>query len=104
MQQFRRLELIADNTRFLVLAEPGTFPNLAAFFLARMTRRPGDDWLAESVASRAWGREHIKLTASPPAKGRVAAPPAGFPPPWRGPSNMQRADVGRPAIKKDTPH
>ena len=45
-QQFRRLELIANNTRFLMLAEPGTFPNLASFFLARMTRRLADDWLA----------------------------------------------------------
>ena len=44
-QQFQRLELIANNTRFLVLGAPGTFPNLASFFLARMTRRLADDWL-----------------------------------------------------------
>ena len=45
-QQFRRLGLIANNTRFLVLSEPGVFPNLASFFLARMTRRLAGDWLA----------------------------------------------------------
>ena len=45
-QQFRRLEFIANNTRFLVLSEPGVFPNFASFFLARMTRRLADDWLA----------------------------------------------------------
>ncbi len=45
-EQFRRLELIANNTRFLILAEPGTFPNLASRFLAGMTRRLADDWLA----------------------------------------------------------
>jgi len=45
-RQFRRLDLIANNTRFLVLSEPGAFPNLASFFLAAMTRRLGDDWLA----------------------------------------------------------
>ncbi len=44
-QQFRRLDLIANNTRLLVLAAPGTFPNLASFFLAHMTRRLADDWL-----------------------------------------------------------
>ena len=42
-QQFRRLELIANNTWFLVLSEPGVFPNLASRFLAPMTRRLSDD-------------------------------------------------------------
>ncbi len=45
-EQFRRLGMVANNTRFLVLAEPGVFPNLASLFLARMTRRLSDDWLA----------------------------------------------------------
>ena len=45
-QQFRRLGFIANNTRFLVLSEPGVLPNFASFFLARMTRRLADDWLA----------------------------------------------------------
>ncbi len=45
-QQFGRLEQIANNTRFLVMAEPGALPNLASFFLAAMTRRLADDWLA----------------------------------------------------------
>ncbi len=44
-EQFRRLELIANNTRFLILAEPGVLPNLASTFLAGMTRRLADDWL-----------------------------------------------------------
>ena len=43
-QQFRRLEMVANNTRFLVLSEPGVFPNLASRFLAGMTRRLSDDW------------------------------------------------------------
>ena len=38
-QQFRRLEMVANNTQFLVLSEPGAFPNLAFCFLAGMTRR-----------------------------------------------------------------
>jgi len=45
-RQFRRLDLIANNTRFLVLSEPGVFPDLASFFLTEMTRRLGDDRLA----------------------------------------------------------
>ncbi|MYG27848.1 MAG: DUF4338 domain-containing protein [Boseongicola sp. SB0677_bin_26] len=44
-QQFRRLEMVANNTRFLVLSEPGVFPNLASRFLAGMTRRLSADWL-----------------------------------------------------------
>ena len=38
--------MVANNTRFLVLAEPGVFPNLASRFLAGMTRRLSADWLA----------------------------------------------------------
>ena len=45
-RQFGRLDLIANNTRFLVMAEPGALPNLASFFLAAMTRRLSADWLA----------------------------------------------------------
>ena len=44
-QQFRRLEMVANNTRCLLLSEPGVFPNLASRFLAGMTRRLADDWL-----------------------------------------------------------
>ena len=44
-QQFKRLEMVAHNTRFLILSEPGVFPNLASRFLAGMTRRLCDDWL-----------------------------------------------------------
>ncbi len=45
-QHFDRLGMIVNNTRFLVLAAPGVFPNLASFFLAGMTRRIADDWLS----------------------------------------------------------
>ena len=38
--------MVANNTRFLILSEPGLFPNLASHFLAGMTRRLGDDWQA----------------------------------------------------------
>ncbi len=51
-QQFRRLGMAANNTRFPILSEPGVFPNLASFFLSRMTRRPGNDF------RRAQGRKH----------------------------------------------
>ena len=42
-RQFRRLDLIANNTRFLVLADPGILPDLASSFLTAMTRRLADD-------------------------------------------------------------
>ena len=45
-RQFGRLEMVANNTRFLVLCEPGAFPNLASRVLSLMTRRLADDWLA----------------------------------------------------------
>ncbi len=45
-QQFGRLDLVANNTRFLVMSEPGALPNLASFFLAAMTRRLAADWRA----------------------------------------------------------
>lgn len=45
-EQFGRLHLIANNTRFLVMASSGALPNLASLFLAAMTRRLCADWLA----------------------------------------------------------
>ena len=42
--QFKNLHLIANNTRFLVLAQQGDIPNLASFFMGAMTRRISDDW------------------------------------------------------------
>ncbi len=44
-QQFQRLSMVANNTRFLILSKPGVFANLASCFLACMTRRLCDDWL-----------------------------------------------------------
>ena len=46
-EQFRRLHLIGNNTRFLVLGAPGVFPNLASRALSAMTRRLSADWAAE---------------------------------------------------------
>ncbi len=45
-QQYDRLDLIANNTRFLVLSEPGVLPNFASFFLRQMTQRLSEDWFA----------------------------------------------------------
>ena len=44
--QFRRLHLIANNTRFLVLPEAAGIPNLASRTLSRSLRRLGADWAA----------------------------------------------------------
>ena len=44
--QFERLDLVANNTRFLVMSEPGVLANLVSFLLAAMPRRLGADWLA----------------------------------------------------------
>ena len=44
--QFRRLHLIANNTRFLVLPEASGIPNLASRALSRSLRRLCADWAA----------------------------------------------------------
>ena len=44
--QYRRLHLIANNTRFVILASKGVFPALGSWAQARMLRRLGDDWQA----------------------------------------------------------
>ena len=44
--QFRRLHLIANNTRFLVLPEASGIGNLASRALSRSLRRLGSDWAA----------------------------------------------------------
>jgi len=46
LQRAARLRLIAQNSRFLLLAERAHYPNLASHLLARCTRRLADDWLA----------------------------------------------------------
>lgn len=43
-KMFKRLHLIANNTRFLVLGERGVFANLASCMLGAMLRRLSDDW------------------------------------------------------------
>lgn len=50
---FRRLHLIANNTRFLLLTERGVIPNLASFALSRMCRRLAADTLEH------WGHEVV---------------------------------------------
>ena len=42
-QQFSRLHLIADNSRFAMLTERGKVPNLASRVLALSLRRPSSD-------------------------------------------------------------
>ena len=43
-QQLRRLHLIANNTRMLVLCAPGSAPNLASHVVAANLRRLSSDW------------------------------------------------------------
>lgn len=43
-KMFKRLHLIANNTRFLVLGERGVFANLGSCMLSAMLRRLSDDW------------------------------------------------------------
>ena len=45
-QKQRRLKLVAQNGRFLLLAEPQAVPNLASRVLAMSTRRLAEDWRA----------------------------------------------------------
>lgn len=45
-QRAARLRLVAQNSRFLILAERCQYPNLASHLLARCTRRLPADWLA----------------------------------------------------------
>jgi hypothetical protein len=44
-QRAARLRLVAQNSRFCLLVERATSPNLASHLLARCTRRLPDDWL-----------------------------------------------------------
>ena len=46
-KMFKRLHLIANNTRFLVLGERGVFANLGSCMLSAMLRRLSDDWLQQ---------------------------------------------------------
>jgi len=44
VQRGRRLRLIAQNTRFALLHDPGTFPNLASRILSMVLKRLSADW------------------------------------------------------------
>lgn len=43
-QRGARLRLVAQNSRYLILAERGAYPNLASHLLARCTRVLAEDW------------------------------------------------------------
>ena len=43
-EMFRRLHLVANNTRFVVLGQRGVFPNLASRMMAAMLRQLSADW------------------------------------------------------------
>ncbi len=43
-QQWRRLHLIANNTRFAMLGAPGRYPNLGSHVLKLICARLSDDW------------------------------------------------------------
>ena len=45
--RYRRLHLIANNTRFVILSPAGVFPHLGSWALARMTQRLSADWEAQ---------------------------------------------------------
>ena len=45
-QRLARLRFVAQNSRFLILAERAEYPNLASHLLARCTRRLAEDWRA----------------------------------------------------------
>ena len=48
---FRRLHLVANNSRFVVLGERGVFANLASWMMSAMLRRLSDDWQAYRAAN-----------------------------------------------------
>ena len=47
VQRGRRLRLIAQNTRFALLHDPGTFPNLASRILSMVLKRLSADWQSQ---------------------------------------------------------
>ncbi len=85
-QPFRRLEWLANPTRFLVLSTLGVFPNLASFFLARRTRRLADGGLAThghratgcSGPRRSGTRNAFPTPGTGRRAGRAWAEPGGF--------------------------
>ncbi len=46
MIQFQRLQLVASDTRWLVLGKAGTFPGLSTHALSGITQRLSADWAA----------------------------------------------------------
>ena len=43
-EQYRRLHLIVNNMRFLIMGKPNIFPYLGSYLLSAMTRRISADW------------------------------------------------------------
>lgn len=71
-QQYQRLHLIANNTRYAFLVAAGSYPNLASYALSAMCRRLSDDWqqayghgllLAESFVDPRRHRGHMYLVS-----------------------------------------
>ena len=56
-EMFKRLHLIANNTRFLVLGERGVFANLGSCMLSAMLHRLSDDWQEQYGHPTAGGGE-----------------------------------------------
>ena len=50
---FKRLHLIANNTRYVLFTAPGAVPNLATYAMSRMLRALRDDWRSK------WGYEVV---------------------------------------------
>jgi hypothetical protein len=85
-QRARRLGFVVNNSRFLILPDRGTFPNLASRVLALCLRRLSEDWISrwghpvlivetyvagdrEGTCYRACGFEEVGMTAG---YGRVS--------------------------------
>ena len=56
--RYRRLYLIANNTRFVILSRPGVFPHLGSWALARMTRRSARTG-RRSTATPCWSESFV---------------------------------------------
>ena len=56
-KMFRRLHLVANNTRFVVLGESRAFPNLGSYMMSAMLRWLSDDWQGQYGSPTAGGGE-----------------------------------------------
>jgi hypothetical protein len=82
-QRAARLQLVAQNSRFLLLPDRAQFPNLASRVLARCTRHLPDDWRAAFghpvlVAETFVDPDHFRGTAYKAAGWQGLGPTGGF--------------------------